>query len=102
LLAIPETLLRSTHCWSILSIELENTPQKDGETPDQETGRVVSFRKHSRAVIDYRDGVGFQDGRHPPAGPHAGGRPPVRSPRYRTSQRRVSERMRSRLAMMCR
>jgi len=53
LLAIPETLLRSTHCRSILSIELEKTPQKYGETPDQETGRVVSFRKHFMPVIDY-------------------------------------------------
>jgi hypothetical protein len=28
---------------------------RGGETPDQETGRVVSFRKHSMLVIDYRD-----------------------------------------------
>jgi hypothetical protein len=28
-------------------------PQKNGETPDQETGRVVSFRKHFMPVIDY-------------------------------------------------
>jgi len=83
LLAIPETLLRSTHCRSILSIELEKTPQKDGETPDQETGRVVSFRRHFVPVIDYYRDRGGIPGWAPPL--------PRRSSRRRPPARPVPQ-----------